>query len=129
MIAYPKAFTATSRYLSLWYCPNETETIPLDLFIQREDRLNVWGWQTVLRTGPGEANQLLVTSRQKGGLLPPTFVVKDGAVTTTSGIPIVLETEEAVFEAWHMVYVPPQQRTPSAYIEARRQWLHLNPSR
>ncbi len=123
VIAWPKTFNATSRYLSVWYCPNEQESIPLDLFIQREDRLHVWGWQMLLRTGPGEANTLLVTNRQKGGLLPPDFVVKDGVVTTTSGIPIALETEEAVFEAWHMVYVPPQQRNVEAYKEARYAWL------
>lgn len=126
VIAWPKTFTATSRHLSLWYCPNEHEAIPLDLFIQREDRLRVWGWQTVLRTGPGEANQLLVTSRQKGGLLPPTFVVKDGNVTTTSGIPITLETEAQVFEEWHMVYVPPQERSVEAYIRARLEWRKAN---
>ncbi|MBZ0315428.1 MAG: hypothetical protein K8L91_03345 [Anaerolineae bacterium] len=127
--AWPKSWTNTSRYVSALYSPNGVEEFKLDMFIQRPDRLRVWGWQLLLRTGPGEGNQLLVTQRQKGGLKPPDMVVSDGSVTTTSGIPIVLETEAQVFEEWHMVYVPPQQRTPSAYIEARRQWLHLNPSR
>ncbi len=123
VIAWPKQFTSDSRYLATWYCPDDHERFKLDLFIQRPDRLRVWGWQLLLRTGPRDANTLLVTHRNKGGLLPPTCVVKDGTVTTTSGLPIPLETEAAVFEAWHLVYVPPQQRSVDAYKQARYAWL------
>lgn len=123
VMAWPKSFTNDSRYLATWYTPNDQERIKLDLFIQRPDRLRVWGWQLLLRTGPSEANTLLVTARPKGGLLPPDFVVRDGTVTATSGLPIALETEEQVFEAWHMVYVPPQQRSVATYKAARYAWL------
>lgn len=123
VISWPKQFTSDSRYLATWYTPNDQERVKLDLFIQRPDRMRVWGWQLLLRTGPGDANTILVTNRNKGGLLPPTFVVKDGTVTTASGLPIPLETEAAVFEAWHMVYVPPQQRSVEAYKQARYEWL------
>ncbi len=50
----------------------------LDLFLVTPPAQ--WGVQLVIRTGPAEFSQWVVTQRAKGGALPDGYCVKDGAV-------------------------------------------------
>lgn len=144
VISYPKAFKAESKYLALWYGENEAEQVKLDIFICRPDRLQWWGWLLFLRTGPGDGNRLMVTrvdqslsleipdpdkegklkTERFDGLLPRGLVVGgkgyEGTVYRYGGVPLPLETEQAVFEAWAMDYLEPCRRTPVNYRDAKR---------
>ena len=62
------------RYVALWW-----DDMPVDLFIVNPDRNDWWGWTMYLRTGPGDCNRMMVTSRRGGGLLPSNITVKQSA--------------------------------------------------
>jgi hypothetical protein len=74
------------RYKALWFCDT-----PVDLFIVRPDRQ--WGVTMLLRTGPGDANRMLVTARGQRtrdglpGLRPPDVVFRDGCLFKLPGSP------------------------------------------
>jgi hypothetical protein len=144
VIAYPKEFKAESRYLSLWYGADEAEQVKLDLFISRPKTLVWWGWLLFLRTGPGDCNRLMVSRPNQSllfeipdpdkpgktklewfnGLLPRGVVVGgkgyEGMVYKYGGVPMPMETEQAVFESWGLDYLAPCARTPVNYRDAKR---------
>ena len=100
--------------------------VAIDLFIVLPDR--DWGPTMVLRTGPGEANQALVTTEGKRtrngvwGLLPAGMRFEDGALWNGSE---KLDTPEEVdvFNAIGLPWIPPHLRDHQAY----RNWLGLPP--
>lgn len=95
----------------------------VDLFIVRPDRQ--WGPTMVLRTGPHEANELLVTQRQKRGILANDLYWQDGsiwqltAMDKTGGAPMRLDTPEEtdVFNACGLPYIEPPDRTAELYTQ------------
>ena len=83
------------------------------------DRMDWYGWTLLLRTGPGDANQMLVTRKDQYGIKPHHIFIGEGRVVDLrDDTPIMLPDEETVFEAWGMDYVPPQKRSTGAYAEA-----------
>lgn len=102
-----------SRYKAILY-----GDIPIDLFIVLPDRQ--WGPTMLLRTGPGNANQVLVTTNgaknRDGqiGIMPLDMQFQDGALTRNW---IALDTpeEEDVFAAMDLPYIPPPYRSIEMY--------------
>lgn len=98
--------------------------VPLDLFIVLPDRQ--WGPTFLIRTGPGDANEALVTQdgviNQHGirGTLPEYLAFRDGAIWR--GDERLNTPEEVdVFEAVGMPYIQPNERTVETYqLWARR---------
>lgn len=98
--------------------------VPLDLFIVLPDRQ--WGPTFLIRTGPGDANEALVTQdgivNQHGirGTLPEYLAFRDGSIWR--GDERLDTPEEAdVFDALGMPYIPPNERSIQAYqLWARR---------
>lgn len=115
--------------LVAWGKPNELtrwkvavfEHINVDFFIVQHDRQ--WGPTMVLRTGPYEANRILVTQwgvrNDLGDLsvLPPGLKWRDGALWRGE---LRLDTpeEEHVFAACALPWLPPSLRTVRRY----QQW-------
>jgi len=76
--------------------------------------LGNWGNTVAIRTGPKEWNIALVTSWQRGGLMPSMLCHKDGwlrwcgpGTSTTFQCP----TEQHFFRHLKLPYVPPHKRT------------------
>ncbi len=69
-----------------------------------------WGWILLLRTGSREFNQRLVTERRKGGCMPEWLQSK-GGMLMSSGQLVPTPTEESVFLALGLEFVPPELRT------------------
>lgn len=92
--------------------------IPLDLFIVLPDRQ--WGPTMLIRTGPGSANQVLVTQEgarnREGnvGILPTGMIVEDGQLWK-HGRRVDTPEEQDVFAALDMPYIPPYARTVQEY--------------
>lgn len=101
-----------ARYRALWF-----QGMAVDLFIVQPDRQ--WGVTYLLRTGPGDANQALVTSRQRGGLMPDGVRMQDGALWRGD---VRLDTPEEwhVFHALGLPWVPPYLRDEATYQRAAR---------
>lgn len=106
---------ATSRYIALnYYYPERFYPVPVDI---RQDRLPWYGWILLLRTGPGDANKVLVTERRYGGLKPAHVTFQDGQCFV-DGEPYPLPTEQDVFDLFRIDYIPPEQRSVLAYKQA-----------
>jgi len=92
--------------------------IPLDLFIVLPDRQ--WGPTLLIRTGPGEANEVLVTKQgvrnRNGhvGILPRTMQFQDGAIWE-AGEKLDTPEEFDVYAALGMPYLPPAVRSVASY--------------
>jgi DNA polymerase/3'-5' exonuclease PolX len=94
---------------------------PLDVFIVLADRQ--WGPTLLLRTGPGDANQVLVTrvgvrtSAGELGVLPPGLKWQEGALRRLNSSYEQLDTpEEAdVFYACGLPWVAPHLRSVETY--------------
>ncbi len=71
-----------------------------------------FGWIMVLRTGPAEFSHRLVTERRKGGCMPEWMQGRGGALMS-GGVAVPTPTEDAVFLALGIDYVPPELRTDS----------------
>lgn len=115
-----------ARYKAIWF-----GNVPVDLFIVLPDRQ--WGPTMLIRTGPGDANQILVTQEgiknREGlwGILPKGMSFDDGALWQNF---IKLDTpEEAdVFAAMDMPYIPPPYRSIEAYQKCARRRDSLEPA-
>jgi hypothetical protein len=92
--------------------------IPVDLFIVLPDRQ--FGPTMLIRTGPGNANQVLVTTdgvkNAEGnlGILPKGMVWEDGALWQ-DGSRINTPEEIDVFKAVGLPYIPPHERSLGNY--------------
>lgn len=109
--------------------------VPVDLWIVRPDRN--YATTLLIRTGPGDANQALVTHTQRGGLLPDHLMFYEGNLWRTyfpvtngldqlpPGSELVRGSEADLFQVMHMAYVPPSERTVADYRDARLAWRPL----
>lgn len=118
-----------SRYKSI-----ACKGAPVDLFIVLPDRQ--WGPTMLLRTGPGDANQVLVTSdhlkNREGftGILPGDMQFDNGALTR-NWLPLDTPEEDDVFAAIGLPYIPPPYRSIAIYqlwakrrnYGAREDWM------
>lgn len=86
---------------------------PLDLWIVLPDRS--WGHRYLLSTGPVEANKLLVTQQYKGGILPDHLSFRDGHLWHRDVTRVATPTEEAIFNAAGLPFIPPQHRSNATY--------------
>ncbi len=110
-----------NRYKAMLY-----KDVPVDLFIVLRDRQ--FAPTLLIRTGPNEANQALVTSsgvvNQNGvrGVLPSGMRFDEGAVWQ-DGRKLDTPTERSVFAACGLPYIPPHRRTAEIYQQwAARRW-------
>lgn len=85
------------------------EGVALDLFIIKPPAQ--WGYQFAIRTGPAEFNKWLVTTRQKGGVLPSNCKSIGGAIYC-AGEMIEMPTEQSYFEFLGLDWIAPEDRTP-----------------
>jgi len=92
--------------------------IPVDLFIVLPDRQ--WGPTMLIRSGPGSANQVLVTTdgiknaEGNTGILPKRMIWEDGALWQ-DGKRVNTPEEKDVFKAVGLPYIPPYQRDVKTY--------------
>lgn len=77
--------------------------VPLDIFLVQHDN---WGIQYLIRTGPKEFSEKIVTALRYGKALP----VSDGFVRTRTGEPIPTPEEADVFDLLKMAYIDPEDR-------------------
>lgn len=108
--------TSDSRYIAAYF-----EGVPVDLFIVLADRELWYGATLWLRTGPGEANRLMVTP-PPNGLCPVGVQLTDGKVYRY-GRELPCPTEEDMFAALELDFVEPHMRCESTYRQARATWL------
>lgn len=73
---------------------------------------SAWGAWLVIATGPADFNRALVTPRAKGGKLPPGFEWKRdaGFHLYRFGGRVETPTEQSVFAALGLDYLPPEER-------------------
>lgn len=83
------------------------EGIAIDVFIVLPPAQ--FGLIYLIRTGPGEFSQWVVTPRRKGGGLPSYLKVRDGAIWHGNEI-VPTPTEEDVFRVLGIDYIPPSER-------------------
>lgn len=92
--------------------------LPLDLFIVQPDRQ--WGPTFLIRTGPGEANEVLVTRsgiRNRNGhigILPPDMLFDEGRVWR-DGVALDTPEEWHVFKACGLPWISPAWRSMDLY--------------
>jgi len=94
---------------------------PLDVFIVLKDRQ--WGPTMVIRTGPGDANKVIVTKRGMRnndgniGILPPGVKFDQGAVWRLVDSHVLVDTpeEEEVFYACGLPFIAPHLRSVETY--------------
>jgi len=95
--------------------------LPLDIFIVLPDRQ--WGPTCVIRTGPGTANECLVTTlgirNRLGdvGVLPTGVAFSDGGLIQ-HGVKLDTKEEMDVFNACRLPWVEPGLRSVATYREA-----------
>ena len=82
----------------------------LNVDIQSVTDRDAWGMWLLIRTGPADWNRRIVTPRWQGGLLPPGMEVRDGFQVFRGGGRVPTPTEHAVFEAYGMDFVAPEDR-------------------
>lgn len=114
-----------SREKCIWF-----GDVPMDLFIVLPDRQ--WGPTMLIRTGPGDANAIMVTNKGiknrdgNWGVLLPNMMFDEGGVFRNM---VKLDTpEEAdVFAAMDFPYIPPPYRSMAAYYACDRRRAGLEP--
>jgi DNA polymerase/3'-5' exonuclease PolX len=100
----------------------------LDLFIVQPDRS--WGYTMLLRTGPGDANGVLVTKlgvrNHDGnlGILPAAYQFREGELWRNE-LHIPTPEEKDVFAALDLPYMPPPLRS----VEMYQRWAARRPLR
>ncbi|MEO8608889.1 MAG: hypothetical protein ABI690_13440 [Chloroflexota bacterium] len=91
----------------------------LDLLIVLPDRS--WGYTMLLRTGPGDANSVLVTKmgvrNHDGnlGILPAAYKFFEGELWLGDLAPVPTPEEKDVFAALDLPYIPPPLRNVEMY--------------
>lgn len=84
------------------------EGMSCDLFICTPE---TWAVNATLRTGCADFSQWLVTPRQQGGAKPGHLDFRDGQLLS-AGRPLDVATEEELFQAMDIRWLPPEARTP-----------------
>lgn len=114
-----------SRYKAFWF-----QGVPVDLFIVLPDRQ--FGPTFLIRTGPGEANGVLVTlegvRNRDGhwGTLPANMAFGEGALLRNFR-PLDTPEEADIFAALDMPYIPPPYRSVEVYQDCARRRDTLEP--
>ncbi len=88
----------------------------VDLFIAEPDN---FGNIFAIRTGNAEFSQLLVTQRNKGGLMPSWLRQKDGYLWSGNS-KIICKTEVDFFTAIGIPFIEPRERNEAAANEIKR---------
>jgi DNA polymerase/3'-5' exonuclease PolX len=94
------------RYKQFIYLEKRESVCKVDLFITRPEQ---WGVVMTLRTGPANFSRDLVTTKQKGGLLPSHLKVKDGRVWAGSKA-LDTSSEEKFFDLLGLKWIEPRNR-------------------
>lgn len=108
--------------------------VNVDFWLVRDDRS--YDTTLLIRTGPGDANQWLVTPERYGGGLPDHLTFFEGklwqcfyptngnmtAPLPPGSIPVLYASEQFLFDLLRMVYVPPEERSVAAYRDAKAAW-------
>lgn len=81
---------------------------PLDLFIVRDP--DEWGLLAAIRTGPAAFSRKLVTSRSRGGFLPPGWRVQERKLRRPGGAVVPTPEEADVFAALGIPWQEPEAR-------------------
>ena len=92
--------------------------VPFDVYMVLEDRRQWFGYHLVLRTGPSEANMLIMNPKFK----PLGIKFQDGMVFEM-GVPVAVPEEKDLFELCNMNFVSPKFRSEDVYHRARQDWL------
>lgn len=74
-----------------------------------------WGVLELIRTGPKEFSQWIVTQRKKGGPLPSACRVQDGRILyriDKKDYEVFIPNEQAYFDLLGLDYIPPHSRRP-----------------
>lgn len=90
------------------------EGVKLDIFIVRPT--DCWGVQYLLRTGSGDANKCLVTSRRFGGCMPAGTRMAEGWLWRDNQR-LHTPEESDVYRAVGLPWVDPSARTPRTYLD------------
>jgi hypothetical protein len=104
---------------------DDSPGIGVDLFLSDYENR---GYIQMLRTGGADFSHAMVTRQAKGGLRPEEIRCKDGYVWraeadasgTATLVKLPMRTEERLFGAWGLPYVPAVDRTPEMVHELRR---------
>lgn len=91
------------RYKRLLY-----QGVPFDLFVRRDPAQ--FGLLSVIRTGPAEFSQRLVTQRRFGGYLPDGWRVQDAGLYDDQGQPRETPDERDVFRLIGLDWIEPTAR-------------------
>lgn len=111
MSGHPESWA--DRHKRAWY-----KGAKLDLFIVLPDRS--WGYTMLLRTGPGDANQVLVTREgvrnREGnlGICPQPYEFKDGDLHVGE-VRIETPQEKDLFTAMGLPFITPRLRSVEMY--------------
>lgn len=98
------------KYKQFWLLEGKIHVIKVDLFLVTPPAQ--WGVQMVIRTGPAEFSQWMVTQRYKSGALPDDYFVENGAVwdRTDASAPIPMPEEKDFFELCGLEWMDPAKR-------------------
>ncbi len=97
------------KYKQFWLLESHTRLIMVDLFLVTPP--SVWGVQMVIRTGPMEFSQWMVTPKSKGGALPDGHHVEQGAVwRDIDDLRIETQEEKDFFHLCGLEYIEPCNR-------------------
>lgn len=102
-----------SRYKAAWYAD-----VPVDIFIVLPDRQ--WGPTMLIRTGPGDANRVLVTQQgirngdDNYGILPKVMRFSEGRIWAHT-LAMNTPEEEDVFRCVGLPWIAPHKRSVEEY--------------
>ena len=101
------------KYKQFWMLDQRVHLIKIDLFLVTPPAQ--WGVIDVIRTGPAEFSQWMVTPISKGGALPDNCKVQDGCVwldPATSGYPEIIQmaAEADFFRFCGLEWIEPGNR-------------------
>ncbi len=104
---WPIAFVKNGqKYKQFVFTGNSGEQYTVDLFLPS---VETWGVIYMIRTGSADFAARMVTSREKGGLMPDDLSVADGRVWL-NGAALNLAEESDLFAEWGMDFVEPKDR-------------------
>jgi DNA polymerase/3'-5' exonuclease PolX len=102
----------------------QIEDIQLDLFLNHPPAQ--WGVNKVLRTGPKEFSQWIVTVRKERGAMPSNCRMEGAAVYLRNDL-IPMPTEQDYLDFLGLGWIPPQDRKPGFPIKPLES-VHATPT-